>query len=358
MLRRVPKVRQQDATDCGVACLASIARYHRRPISIMRLRELAQTDRQGTTLLGLSRAAAQLGFSAKAVRGTGDQLPHAPMPAIAHVLNARGERHYVVLERANGKRVWLMDPESGERRSPPRRDFEGRWTGALLLLAPSAAPSARLVQVGRGARVWRLMRPHVAALALAIVGALVYTVLTLSISVYVQQVVDTVLAKGQANVLRVMTLVMLAIAVAQGVIGSLRASLMVHVGQRVDAELILGYYRHLIRLPQRFFDGMRVGELTSRITDAVKIRTFVSDVIVEAFANVLVVGASTVLMFLYDWRLAAWTLSILPAYLGSFLLGGRVRSAPRRAPRGGGAGLRTAAAESPGALRPPQTAWG
>ena len=316
----------------------------------MRLRELAQTDRQGTTLLGLSRAAAQLGFSAKAVRGTGDQLPHAPMPAIAHVLNARGERHYVVLERANGKRVWLMDPESGERRSPPRRDFEGRWTGALLLLAPSAAPSARLVQVGRGARVWRLMRPHVAALALAIVGALVYTVLTLSMSVYVQQVVDTVLAKGQANVLRVMTLVMLAIAVAQGVIGSLRASLMVHVGQRVDAELILGYYRHLIRLPQRFFDGMRVGELTSRITDAVKIRTFVSDVIVEAFANVLVVGASTVLMFLYDWRLAAWTLSILPAYLGIFLIGGRISRGRQRALVARAAALEAHVVESLGAI--------
>src|SRR5258708_36837334 len=167
-----------------------------------------------------------------------------------------------------------------------------------------------------------LMRPHVAALAQALMGALVYTVLTLTRSVYVQQIVDTVIAAGRAGPLHVMTLAMLTITVAQGVIGSLRASLMVHVGQRVDAELILGYYRHLIRLPQRFFDGMRVGELTSRITDAVKIRTFVSDVIVEAFANVLVVGASTVLMFLYDWRLAARTLSILSAYLGIFLIGG------------------------------------
>src|ERR1700737_4302451 len=179
MMRRVPKVRQQDATDCGVACLASIARYHRRPISIMRLRLLAQTDQQGTTLLGLSRAAAHLGYSAKAVRGTGDQLSHAPTPAIAHVLNARGERHYVVLERANAKRVWVMDPESGERRSSPRREFEGKWTGALLLLAPSAAQGAHMVAPGRGARLHRLMRPHVAPLTLALIGALVYTILTL-----------------------------------------------------------------------------------------------------------------------------------------------------------------------------------
>lgn len=316
----------------------------------MRLRQLAQTDQQGTTLLGLSRAAAQLGYSTKAVRGTGEQLPHAPMPAIAHVLNGRGERHYVVLERANAKRVWLMDPESGERRSSPRREFEGRWTGALLLLAPSAAQGARMVEPGRGARLRRLMRPHVASLTLALIGALVYTVLTLSMSVYVQQVVDTVLAERQVDVLRVMTLAMLAIAVAQGVIGSLRALLMLHVGQRVDAELILGYYTHLIRLPQGFFDRMRVGELTSRITDAVKIRTFVSDVIVEAFANVLVVGASTVLMFLYDWRLAAWTLSILPIYLGIFVIGGRVSRGRQRVLVARGAALEAHVVESLGAI--------
>ena len=346
MLRRVPKLRQHDATDCGVACLASIMRFHRRPISIMRLRQLAETDQQGTTLLGLSRAATQLGYSAKAVRGTADQLRHAPMPAIAHVLNSRGERHYVVLERANARRVWLMDPESGDRQSSRRREFDGRWSGALLLLAPSAAHGARRAEVGRGARLRMLMRPHVAALAQALMGALVYTVLTLTMSVYVQQIVDTVIAAGRAGPLRVMTLAMLAITVAQGVIGSLRALLMLHVGQHVDAELILGYYAHLIRLPQRFFERMRVGELTSRITDAVKIRTFVSDVLVEAFADVLVVGASAALMFVYDWRLAAWTLSTLPAYLGLFLIGGRFSRGKQRALVARGAALEAHVVES------------
>jgi ATP-binding cassette subfamily B protein len=38
-------------------------------------------------------------------------------------------------------------------------------------------------------------------------------------------------------------------------------------GQLIDAKLILGYYKHLLHLPQRFFDTM---EITSRINDAVK----------------------------------------------------------------------------------------
>ena len=45
-------------------------------------------------------------------------------------------------------------------------------------------------------------------------------------------------------------------------------------GQHIDARLILGYYKHLLTLPQRFFDTMRVGEIISRINDAVKDKEF------------------------------------------------------------------------------------
>jgi ATP-binding cassette subfamily B protein len=39
-------------------------------------------------------------------------------------------------------------------------------------------------------------------------------------------------------------------------------------GQLIDAKLILGYYKHLLHLPQRFFDTMQIGNY--RINDAVK----------------------------------------------------------------------------------------
>jgi ABC-type bacteriocin/lantibiotic exporter with double-glycine peptidase domain len=124
---------------------------------------------------------------------------------------------------------------------------------------------------------------------------------------------------------------MLAIALAQTLIGGLRSALMVHVGQHIDAGLVLGYYGHLLTLPQSFFDRMRVGELTSRVTDAVKIRAFVGEVIVEAAANVLVVTASAAMMFSYDWRLAALTLSTLPLYAALYVVGSRLNRRQQRA---------------------------
>ena len=54
-------------------------------------------------------------------------------------------------------------------------------------------------------------------------------------------------------------------------------------GQKIDATLILGYYQHLLKLPQTFFDNMRTGEIISRIGDAVKIRVFVNDVSIKSY---------------------------------------------------------------------------
>ncbi|WP_315276834.1 ABC transporter transmembrane domain-containing protein [Prevotella histicola] len=52
--------------------------------------------------------------------------------------------------------------------------------------------------------------------------------------------------------------------------------------------MILGYYKHLLTLPQQFFDTMRVGEIVLRIGDAVKIRNFVNNVVVELTVNIMI----------------------------------------------------------------------
>lgn len=60
---------------------------------------------------------------------------------------------------------------------------------------------------------------------------------------------------------------------------------------------------------------MRVGEIISRINDAVKIRMFINDIALSLAVNILIVGFSIGLMFLYYWKLAMIMLAIVPVYL-------------------------------------------
>jgi len=80
------KIKQRDITDCGAACLASVAGHYRLKIPVSRIRQIAGTDKRGTNALGMVTAAEQLGFDAKGVKGGIDALPKIPLPAIAHVV--------------------------------------------------------------------------------------------------------------------------------------------------------------------------------------------------------------------------------------------------------------------------------
>ncbi len=86
MWRRLVVVRQSDQNDCGAAALATVALYHGLPIGLEQMRDLTGTDRLGTNLFALHRAAEKLGFSARAVRTsweslrTGAAAGHRPRP--------------------------------------------------------------------------------------------------------------------------------------------------------------------------------------------------------------------------------------------------------------------------------------
>jgi ATP-binding cassette subfamily B protein len=139
--RRYVCVRQNDHSDCGAAALATVARHHRLPVGLERLRDLTGTDRQGTSLLGLLRAAVRLGFRARGVKGTYEALPRAPLPAIAHLRTAEGLGHFVVLHQVRKDAVVIADPGGGVARL--RRDeFCRHWTGYLLLVLPEQTAPA------------------------------------------------------------------------------------------------------------------------------------------------------------------------------------------------------------------------
>lgn len=311
--RPVPAVRQRDVSDCGAACLVSIAAWYRLRLPIARVRQLAQTDRRGTTALGLVEAANRLGFQAKGVRATSGALGTVPLPAIAHVV--RGQlQHWVVLARVNSKRVDVMDPASGARQRISRESFEREWSGVMVLLTPANRFVAGDQRTPIVRRFLALVAPHRAILVMALVGAAVHTALGLTTTVYVQQLVDHVLVDGNRNLLNLMSLAMLIAVAAQTLVGGMKGLLILHTGQRIDATLILGYYRHLLSLPQRFFDTMRIGEITSRIGDAVKIRALINDIAIELVMSALIIALSLGLVFLYSATLGVVVVASIPAY--------------------------------------------
>ncbi|HET6544640.1 MAG TPA: cysteine peptidase family C39 domain-containing protein, partial [Chryseolinea sp.] len=330
-MKKPVKVKQRDITDCGAAALASIAGFHRLKVPVSRIRQFAFTDKKGTNILGLIEAASKLGFEAKGVRGEFSSLFKIPTPAIAHVIIRNVLHHYVVIYRATSKFIEVMDPSDGLLHKYKHDEFKKLWTGVLVIMWPGIAFEPGGSKDTLATRFWLLVMPHKSIMTQALAGALIYTLLGLTTSIYVQKIVDYVLIDANINLLNLMSVVMIAFLGLQIFIGITKNVITLRTGQAIDGQLILGYYKHLLTLPQQFFDTMRVGEIVSRINDAVKIRAFVNDVSLTFAVNLFVLAFSVALMFTYYWKLALVVLLVVPFYVLIFWISNRVnRKVERR----------------------------
>lgn len=106
-------VPQIDTRDCGVAALASIAKFYGSDFSLAHLRELAKTNKNGTTALGIIKAANKIGFQSKAIQANMSlfDLEDVPYPFIVHV-NKKGKLpHYYVVYQSHKKHLIIGDPD-------------------------------------------------------------------------------------------------------------------------------------------------------------------------------------------------------------------------------------------------------
>ena len=97
---KFPLYRQHDAMQCGVACLRMVCAHFGRQFSMEELSELCPTTSEGVSMLGISRAAEELGLHTACGRLTVDVLATAPLPCILHW----NQNHFVVLHRISGRK--------------------------------------------------------------------------------------------------------------------------------------------------------------------------------------------------------------------------------------------------------------
>jgi ATP-binding cassette, subfamily C, bacteriocin exporter len=325
-MKKALRIKQRDLSDCGAACLASVAGYYGLRIPVSRIRQYAGTDKKGTSLYGLVEAAERLHFRARAAKISGTQLRDIPVPSIFHLVLENGLQHFVVVYRIKKDRVCYMDPASGQFIKQSLPVFQKYISGVILLIMPSDRFQKGSEKKPVFVRFWQLVRPHQRLLIQALAGALVYSVLALAISVYVQKIIDFVLPDANKSLMNLLSLAMIVLLCFQIITGCLKSIMAVRTGLQIDCRLILGYFRHLLDLPQRFFDHMQVGEIISRVNDAVRIRVFINDVALSMLVNTLTMVLSITAMFIYYWKLALVMVLTVPLYVLIYLVSDRVNS--------------------------------
>lgn len=323
-------IKQHDITDCGAACIASIAAFYKLYIPLSKIRQIIGTDKQGTNIIGILDGAKKLGFDAKGVKGDTKSLLKIPIPAIAHIVIDGRLNHFVVIYKVSEQSIRIMDPGTGKITHTSIETFNKQWTGVLVILLPNQTFKAKNEKVSPYHRFWLLLKPHKYTLIQSLIGSFFYTILGFSTSIYIQKITDYVILNDNVKLLNIMSISMIFLLIIQIILSVFKDIFLLKTGQEIDARLILGYYKHLLKLPQSFFDTMRVGEILSRINDAVKIRLFINNTALSLMVNLFIVVFSFLLMFTYYWKLGLIMMSILPVYLLIFFITNKLNKTTER----------------------------
>ena len=143
-----------------------------------------------------------------------------------------------------------------------------------------------------------------------------------------RDVLDVAIPRDDDGLLMRLVGGMIAVALVTGAIGVGQTWLSNVVGQRVMHDLRSQVYRHLQRLSLAFFTRTRTGEVQSRIANDIGgVQSVVTNTATSIAANLTTVIATVVAMFLLDWRLALFTLALLPFFVALARRVGRQRKA-------------------------------
>ena len=176
-----------------------------------------------------------------------------------------------------------------------------------------ADPEVRRANVRR---IVRLFVPYRARLGSVLGLILISSALGAVSPFLIRSIFDEALPDENTALLNLLVAGLILIAVATGVLGVLQTWFSNVVGQRVMHDLRAAVYRHLQRLSLAFFTRTRTGEVQSRIANDIGgIQTVVTSTATSIVSNVTTVVAAVVAMFLLDWRLAVFSLALVPVFV-------------------------------------------
>ena len=165
-------------------------------------------------------------------------------------------------------------------------------------------------------RIAALFRPYRRRLATVLGLIAISAGLGMVSPFLLRDVLDHAIPGGDTTLLSWLVGGMIAISIATGVIGVGQTWLSNLVGQRVMHDLRSAVYRHLQRLSLAFFTRTRTGEVQSRIANDIGgVQNVVTSTATSIVSNATTVLATIVAMLLLDWRLAVFSLLLLPFFV-------------------------------------------
>ena len=320
-MRKFPTYRQTESKDCGPTCIKIVAKYYGKLINTQQLRDLSETTREGSSLMGLSDAVESVGFKSLGVKLSAEKLSEAPLPCILHW----NKNHFVVLYKVKKNAYYISDPAHGLI-TLTEEEFLRHWIGnnataqtedgICLLVEPTPKfydGEFEEDQKFGFSFIFRYLFKYKKFIVQLIIGLLAGSLLQLILPFLTQSVVDVGIKNQDINFVYLILIAQLLLFIGRASLEIIRSWILLHLSTRINISLISDFFIKLMKLPISYFDVRMTGDLLQRINDHKRIER----ILTTSSLNILF---SMFNLVVFSFVLAYYSLQIFGVFvLGSVL---------------------------------------
>lgn len=307
----VSAIRQTEAAECGLACLAIVSGVLGARLELSELRRKFPISSRGTTLGDLMNIASAMQMTSRPLKCELEELRELQGPAILHwSLN-----HFVVLLKADGKALTIQDPARGVRRLP-LREVGDHFTGVALELgrAPNFIKRKERSPLNLTS-LFRFTPAIVAGLIQTLMLSLLLQAYVVASPFYMQLAIDEAALKGDRGLLG-------ALAVGFGLFGlfnvgasALRGVALQKISALLGWDMTGRLFHHMLRLPLPWFQRRRLADALSRFESIEPVRGLFANGLVGSMIDGLLATVTMIMMVVFAWKLALVAAAGLVVYI-------------------------------------------
>nr|WP_261789809.1 peptidase domain-containing ABC transporter [Synechococcus elongatus] len=310
--QKFPVERGNDPVSEAQACLKMIARSLQIPFRRDQIQRVIEEQYRRLKAISLQELAVLLEMQAlrsQILQLRLVDLARVPLPALI-----AWEEGHAVLYAVDATSITLADPRQGLLKLS-LADFQQRWGNAGTVLLATKTQFTQSQRFGLS-WFWPSIQRYRVRLIEVLIASLVVQLFTLANPLIIQQVIDKVIGQGSLNNLNSFAILLVILGIFQGLLTSLRTYLFADTTNRIDLKLGSDIIDHLLKLPLRYFERRPVGELSSRVQELEKIRSFLTGTALTTVMDAMFSVIYILVMFFYSWFLTVVALSTVPVFVG------------------------------------------
>lgn len=146
----------------------------------------------------------------------------------------------------------------------------------------------------------KILLPQKSLFIYSIIASVILTILGIASSFFNKILMDEILPYQLQNQLRIFVIGFLVLGITQTLLSAIRQHMLLYLSQKIDIPLLLGYFKHVYKLPMNFFASRKVGDILTRFSDAGVIKNILTSVSLSLIIDIILASVSAVILYIMN----------------------------------------------------------